>query len=263
MVATKRSGTHFLSLVFVAALLVGCGKRKQEVALQVSLPERPRAAEVPQARPATHEPVMRSTRGAFGLAHAPYFPNGAMPVYALMHGLGDTPEGECPWFETATRARGYLLCPKGNVAYSGGFAWNHNKEQVRERFDGAWLATGNLLDHQVSTPRRTQNTLIGFSNGASAAAEAAIAQPGEWQHLILLAMKVSLDVNKLKKAGVERIVFAAGEHDMSAHSMQLEAKRLNTAGLPTLYLSLGKVGHTFPRDLPTRLETALGWLESP
>jgi hypothetical protein len=45
--------------------------------------------------------------------------------------------------------------------------------------------------------------------------------------------------------------------------MQSEAKKLNAAGIPALYLSLGKVGHTFPRDLPSRMETALQWLESP
>jgi predicted esterase len=104
---------------------------------------------------------------------------------------------------------------------------------------------------------------MGFSNGAWAAAETALAQPGEWQQLVLIAMKVSLDAAKLRGAGIERVVLAAGDHDGSAHSMQSEAKKLNAAGLPALYLSLGKVGHTFPRDMASRMETALQWLETP
>ncbi len=111
--------------------------------------------------------------------------------------------------------------------------------------------------------RATQDgTLIGYSNGAYFAAEVAYSEPGRWSGLVLLSMKLDLDAKRLARAGVKRVLLAAGDRDDVHTSMQDLASRLNQNGSPVeaRYMSLGDVGHPFPADMPTRMCAAIAWV---
>ena len=64
----------------------------------------------------------------------------------------------------------------------------------------------------------------------------------------------------LRKAGVKRIVLAAGERDMMKWQMVGQARRLARQKFPVAFMSMGPVGHWFPRDMDQRLRRALDWV---
>ena len=54
-------------------------------------------------------------------------------------------------------------------------------------------------------------------------------------------------------------MLAAGDHDMMKWHMVGEAKKLARAGFPVAFMSMGKVGHTFPKDIDARMSRAIAW----
>ncbi len=119
---------------------------------------------------------------------------------------------------------------------------------------------------------RSGGTLVGYSNGAYFAAEVACAEPaGRWSGLVLMSMKLDLDPKRLARAGVKRVVLAAGDKDGSRASMQAMAARLEAgaqsggagggaASIETRFMSLGDVGHAFPSDMGARMCEAIAWV---
>ncbi len=79
-----------------------------------------------------------------------------------------------------------------------------------------------------------------------------------------MSMKLDLDAQRLARAGVTRVLLAAGDRDESRTSMQSLASRLNqehgTAPLEARYMSLGDVGHSFPSDMAARMCAAIAWV---
>jgi predicted esterase len=175
----------------------------------------------------------------------------------MLHGMCDEPEWECPHFASSTTAHGFLVCPRANLRCDGGGSiWSGDK-----RFEASIEASiarvaAEYPDHVDASAGRT---LIGFSLGAIRAVELANRGGGRWRSVIAIGAKVHPNAKRLREAGVERIVLAAGDHDMMKWHMVGEARKLARAGFPVAFMSLGPVGHTFPRDLGTRMQRALAW----
>lgn len=162
------------------------------------------------------------------------------------HGMGASPEDSCPFFELAAKqAHALLLCPRGNA---GARAWQGAFNERRRSFDEA----------MKSVPSHAPGTLIGFSIGARMALDVALAEPGKWPSLILMAQKMTIDDKVLDAAGVRRVVLAAGELDGSFATMKVQAERL---GARARFVSLGKVGHHFAVDMDTRMAEAVAWVQ--
>ena len=64
----------------------------------------------------------------------------------------------------------------------------------------------------------------------------------------------------LRRAGVERLLLAAGDYDMMKWHMAAEARRLVRQGFPAAFISLGEIGHWFPEDFEERLRRGLRWM---
>ncbi|MCB9589989.1 MAG: hypothetical protein H6718_31535 [Polyangiaceae bacterium] len=176
-------------------------------------------------------------------------------VTIMLHGMCDVPQNECPSFASATDDA-WLLCPQASIGCNGGGAtWNW-KTRV-ERVERATERALSGQDVSQDTPR----TLIGFSLGASTALEVAQNGHGRYDALVLIAGRIYPDAKKLKAHGVQRVVLAAGDFDGSAPHLRAESSRLERAGVETRFMSLGKVGHQFARDMPTWLDDALTWAE--
>lgn len=103
-------------------------------------------------------------------------------------------------------------------------------------------------------------TLMGFSQGAYAAFSIARSDPGEWSRLLLIAAEVYPNARRLRRDGVKRVLFAAGDYDRTHGPMWTAARRLSRRGYPARFMSLGKVGHTFPDDMTKRMTDAVAWL---
>lgn len=220
------------------------------------------AAPAQTAKPAV--PAMRQNTTPFWLqtkgggraivyppAHA-----GRQPLAVMLHGMCDAPENECPWLAPAVTPHAWLVCPRASLACRGGGAmWSAARRN--RTVEGAVQSLEKARPDEVDTAGAT---LMGFSQGAYAAFSIARTDPGEWSRLLLIAAKVYPDAKRLERHGVQRVLFAAGDYDMTHGPMATAARRLSRRGYPARFMSLGKVGHTFPSDMTKRMTDAVGWL---
>jgi predicted esterase len=183
-----------------------------------------------------------------------------MPPIVYMHGMWASPEDSCSYFESAAAPHGFLVCARGNTPFGAGHRWGGDIGAVAARVGSAIDAAEALAPGAMV---RRGGTLMGFSNGASFAMKLAVAQPGQWSSLILMAMDLSPDAAALKRAGIARIVFAAGDRDGSHASLERAARAMDAAGIPSRYVSLGPVGHSFAPDMVAKMTDAIAWVRSP
>ncbi len=182
-----------------------------------------------------------------------------------------SPEDSCEPFESAATPFGFLVCPRANAplgdAGHGLMMWSGTAADASRSIHAA-LGAADALAPGKRTPEG--GTLLGFSNGAYFAAEVACAEPGRWSGLVLMSMKLDLDPKRLARAGVKRVVLAAGDKDESRAAMQALATRLATGGqvgsggapLEARFMSLGDVGHAFPSDMGARMCDAIAWVHA-
>jgi predicted esterase len=196
--------------------------------------------------------------GEWGVAYPPLDVSSPRPAIVFLHGMWAGPEEQCGIFERAATRYGFLVCPRGNAPNGEGRMWAGNYASVAPQLHAALDAASGLAPGKLD--RRGGGTLIGYSNGAYFAVEVALAEPGRWTGLVLLSMRLELDAARLRAAGVQRLVLAAAEKDGARASMQALAERLDAAGLPARFASLGSGGHEFPADMSARMCEAVAWV---
>jgi predicted esterase len=193
---------------------------------------------------------------------AVYAPQGApdeqRPVTVLLHGLCGHPESACGPFVDVSTERGWLVCPRGEDACGTGSRWRLEPGQ-----DGRLVedAVGELAREQggrvdTSAPR----VIVGFSLGGIAAVRIAEAGSGQYAGLVVIASQVHPSAERLARAGVSRVVLAAGDYDMTSAPLQEDAAAMNRAGLATRFVSLGRVGHGYPPDMEARMREPMAWV---
>jgi predicted esterase len=243
----------FVSVFAFGRTSLGCGPAEHlRPAADVWQGERaPVWLEAPDAPPMLVYPPATATRSPAELL-------------VLLHGMCGHPENECPWFAgTATRDR-FVVCPRADLACpGGGHIWsgssrirNELVESFRERVTCAFPE--RISDEDA--------TLVGFSLGGFVALDVAEhADATRWPQVVLIGARVAPSPSRLATAGVDGIVFASGDWDLSRASMQASARLLRRRGLRADYVGLGPIGHWFARDLQEMdgwLARAFGWLES-
>jgi predicted esterase len=195
--------------------------------------------------------------GAWGIAVAPADVSSPRPLLVYLHGMWASPEDSCPFFERASSTRGFLVCPRGTTKLAYGGTWTGPFAAVRARVDDATTHADALAPGAAA---QTDGTLLGFSIGAKTAVDIALAEPGRWIGLVLMSMDLHLDAPKLAAAGVKRIVLAAADDDGARLSMQRTTTALVAAGCDARFVSLGRVGHHFPKDMDTKMVEAVAWV---
>ncbi len=169
-----------------------------------------------------------------------------------------SPEDSCSYFVEAATPHGFLVCPRGNAPLGAGHMWGGDYTTVVPRLRAALDAADALAPGVLD--RTHGGTLVGFSNGAAFALKIALAEEGRWSGLVLMSMELAPDAERLKRAGVKRIVFAAGDLDGSRISLERAARAMNAAGLESRYMSLGPVGHHFAKDMVAKMTDAIAWV---
>lgn len=178
------------------------------------------------------------------------------PLVVFLHGMCALPEWECPVFRGAT-AGAWLLCPPGPAACQGnGAMWTGTPSKLRRRVDAATQA---LFDREKKIDG-SRRALVGYSLGGPAALRIALASPGRYQRLMFVNASVQPSKAVLKKAGVTRVAFVAGEADGTAKKLRRAAESLSRIGVDARYFSMGKVGHYFDASSEERLRESLSWL---
>jgi predicted esterase len=183
---------------------------------------------------------------------------GPHPVAVMLHGMCSAPQYECGAFADLTDAS-WLVCPRAATPCPGtdGASWPWPFDTSHASIDAA---VGRVAASHPDEVEPTNGALIGFSLGALAALDLAQHGDGRWRALVLVGAEVYPDASQLAQAGVARVVMAAGEADMMHDHMQRAAYALDAQGIPTLFVSLGDVGHAYPPDFSARMADAMAWV---
>jgi predicted esterase len=198
--------------------------------------------------------------GSWGVAYPPADTSTPRPAIVFLHGMWAGPEEQCAYFERPATPFGFLVCPRGNAPNGAYRMWTGNYASVAPSIHAALRGTEVLAHGKLD--RSGGGTLVGYSNGAYFAVEVAEFEPGRWTGLVLLSMRLELDVARLRAAGIQRIVLAAGDRDGARASLHALAASTDAAGLPTRFMSLGPGGHELPNDIQARMCIAISWVRS-
>lgn len=252
-----------LSLLSLLVACLGRGERRAEVAPADAAPSAgpsasARASEgTSPSAPAPAAPrLARRDHGAWGVAYAPADLPARPPPIIFLHGNGSNPEESCPYFEPAVAGVGLLVCARGNLP-SG---WSGLLAPRKAAVDAAVRAAEPLAPDGALA--QEGGVLLGFSSGAATALEVALAEPGRFRGLVLMSMPLSLSSERLRAAGVARVVLATARNDASYASLRDTARALRAAGLPARFLDFGLVGHHFAKDMERQMRDAVTWVRS-
>ncbi len=192
------------------------------------------------------------------VAYPPQDRSGPAPVTVMLHGMCSEPERACRHFASTVTKDSWLLCPRATARCDGG-----GSTWPQAGFDGAIEAGIERVKaaHPGELDESDGRTLIGFSLGAFRALELAQRAHGEYPRVMLIGAKIYPDVKRLRTAGVERVLLAAGDWDMMNPHMRERTRVLARQGFSTAFQSFGPVGHAFPANFPVLLRQALDWTQ--
>ncbi len=201
--------------------------------------------------------VFEETKDEPGMvAYPPLDRSVPRPVTVMLHGMCSEPERACRHFADTVTREGWLLCPRAAKRCDGGGSiWPQQGfdeqieagiERVRRRHPGELDDAGG-------------RTLIGFSLGAFRALDMAHHGQGRYPRVILIGAKIYPDAERLRAAGVERLLLAAGDWDMMQPHMQGRTRALIRRGFAAAFQSYGAIGHAFPSNFAELLQRSLAW----
>jgi predicted esterase len=254
--------------VFVLATALaamGCASRRDHVVEHKPAPvaivaPSPVASVVPKPVMPREPFTLRDDRERAIEVYPPVSAEPRAPLVVFLHATCMQPASVCDAFGTAARDPGWLVCPSGNSTCYGEPDW-HGPGPEKAAFLASALAK---VDERIATfVDARPGVLIGWSRGAFAARDILDASheplAGRFRGLVLIAAHVMPPAAKLKKAGIERVVMAAGDYDGARPTMTKAIETLRASGLEARYVSLGKIGHAWPSDFDARMREPIAW----
>lgn len=190
-------------------------------------------------------------------------PSGPLPILVAMHGMCETGKGICELLAPVLDRRAVAVCPTGNGECTnkdipkGTNDWilGTSVTTIRDALDTVEARLGQVDD------RARGDVLLGNSRGAFAAISIVSGLvDGPWTGLVLVSASVEPDPAKLKRAGIQRVLFATEDFDVTAENMRKAHARVCKAGLPSRYVSLGKMGHGIHPEGALVLRDNMDWV---
>jgi predicted esterase len=178
----------------------------------------------------------------------------------MLHGMCDVPENECPWFVGPATADRAVVCPRATLACDGGGALWSGRGEARVSTIETLLARAEKAA-PAGMESDEKPTLVGFSLGSFVALEVAERSPGRYRQLLLIAGRVEPNAARLRAAGIQAVLLAAGDHDLTKPHLEAVARRLNKQGIRAHFESLGPVGHRFAPDMDKWLAHSLAFFD--
>jgi predicted esterase len=220
-----------------------------------SYPSPPAALPLPAQRVAIADDRGRSIE-----VYPPLDARPTAPLVVFLHATCMDPRPVCDLVGKSGRDGTFLVCPSGNDTCFGAPDW-HGTGEVKSAFLSSAL---DKVEQRLGKYVAHDDTLIGWSRGAFAArdilyADVAAGAAPRFTSLVLIAADVTPDPVKLRKAGIRRVYFTAGDQDGSRGTMKRAADKLTAAGIPARFASLGPIGHWLPDDFDARLAPGIAW----
>lgn len=221
-----------------------------------SLPAPPKALPFPIQRVTIADDLKRTIE-----VYPPTEAQPSAPLVVFLHATCMDPRPVCDLVGNSGRNGTFLVCPSGPSTCFGAPDWHGTGEEK-----SAFLTSGlDKVEQRLGKYVAHDDTLIGWSRGAFAArdilyADVAAGAAPRFTSLVLIAADVTPDPVKLRKAGIRKVFFTAGDQDGSRGTMKRAADKLNAAGIPARFASLGPIGHWLPDDFDARLAPGIAWV---
>jgi len=195
---------------------------------------------------------------------APFQLDQVRPVVVVLHGLGGRPEPHCEAWRNITRARGFVLCPRGafdperstptdpRYTHPGGV-------YLVQHVSAALVALGRRYSGLVDLERPL---LAGFSLGASEAALLAQGDPARFPRVAVLEGGVDqwvvATIAPFAERGGQRVLFGCGSGWCTPPALAA-ARRIDGEGVGAEVV-FADVGHSCTAPLQDAIKGALDWL---
>jgi predicted esterase len=149
---------------------------------------------------------------------------------------------------------GWLVCPEAiNADASGTWSWGADVA-------AQGVVVGDALSSaQAAGASAEPGVAVGFSQGSYVALDLVKMGRLKFRGLVLLGAEMHPSAERLRAAGVARIVLGAGKQDGAYASLKEEAQKMSIDGLEVRFVDLGNVGHTYAADDVDALRSAIAW----
>ena len=178
-------------------------------------------------------------------------------LLANLHGVCNPPGYACGYWVNAAANTGFLVCPSGNARCGGPTGpptWTESIAQMDADLEAAIALVQARHEGEI---RREGAILTGFSMGAYAAYQIALAHPGRWPYLILTESNVELDKARLERAGVKAVALIAGEIGSQVGGERKTAARLERQGYHARLWVMKGAGHHYSADIDEIMAEAI------
>lgn len=179
-----------------------------------------------------------------------------------LHGICGGPDRGCDAFAAEATRFGPFVCPQANATCGESHSWAGTVFAKLDSIDRAMELVAERTAGALDVGRA--GILVGFSQGGYAAQQLVVARPGRFRGLFLVGADVQGDPKRFLRAGVTRMVLAAGLHDGMHEPMRKAAARFAGSGVEARFVDLGAVGHTYQpsEDHAQLVHDAWIWLDA-
>lgn len=226
------------------------------------LPRAPRTSELVSASAdgetrghSKSEPMKLRYEGHELLAYPPAQTAASPTPVVYLHGVHGRAENGCPWFRGGASDVGWLVCPEGAVHEANGTAsWGGDVY-----LQGAVVSRAlRAVEDQGASSQ--PGVAVGFSQGGYVALDLVKTRQARFRGLVLIAApEAHPSAQRLRDAGVVRVVLAAGKEDAAYAPLVEDTKRLQREGMDARFFDLGRVAHTYAAEDPSALRDAIAW----
>lgn len=182
------------------------------------------------------------------------------PVVVALHGYADRPEWQCGAWTGVTEARFFVLCPRGLALPTppGNFAFGSILDTEREVF--AALAA---LEQRFPGYIGKERVLVGYSLGASRAAQLAARHPERFPRVALVeggaAEWTARASRSFREGGGERLLLVCSQAGCEGLLRGLE-RQSQGPSTEVRVDYLGPFGHTLGPKVTAKLKEPWRWL---
>jgi dienelactone hydrolase len=187
------------------------------------------------------------------------------PVVVVVHGLGDWPERHCEAWRNITRARAFVLCPRGafdgeRSAYDAPRYTHPGGAPLRAHLEAALSA----LSARYKSADTDQPLLAGFSLGATEVALLAQADPARFPRVAVLEGGLDVwfasTIDTFVSRGGRRVLFGCGS-PWCPPPARIDIARIDEAAAAGVEarMAFADVGHRPAPDLQAAIEDVFPW----
>lgn len=198
--------------------------------------------------------VSSPTKVGKHLAYAPPAAKANARAVVYLHGAHGLAEKGCPWMRSGASEVGWLVCPEAINADVGN-TWSWGSDVVAQGV----VVESALASARAEGASAEPGVAVGFSQGSYVALDLVKTGRAKFRGLVLLGAEMHPSPERLRDAGVSRIVLGAGSQDGAYASMKEEAPKMNVDGLEVRFVDLGNVGHTYAAENTDALRAAIAW----